>query len=333
MAVTISGGATLTGGANMGTGGTPTPPTPSFVFQGSNFGYSTGGISDGNYTNVISKFSFTSDGNATDVGDLAITLAYASGQSSSDNGYNSGGLNPGNSPSRSNAIQKFPFASDGNATDVGDLTANRNALSGHSSGVSGYTSGGYESAGVSTIDKFPVASDGNASDVGDLTIQKRYTIGQSSSASGYASGGRSDAPDPAFLDTIEKFSFSSDGNGSDVGDLTLSRREAAGQSSTDSGYTSGGNTGGSPFATTAIDKFPFASDGNATSVGNLSTGVNSNFNMCGQSSTTSGYASGGSTGASPSINTIDKFPFASDNNASDIGDLTQATRINAGQQY
>ena len=136
------------------------------------------------------------------------------------------------------------------------------------------------------------------------------------------------------MDTIEKFSFSSDGNGSDVGDLTLSRRYAAGQSSTDSGYTSGGNFSDShPTLTTTIDKFPFASDGNATFVGNLSTGVNSNFNMCGQSSTASGYASGGSTGAFPSINTIDKFPFASDNNASDIGDLTQATRINAGQQY
>ncbi len=193
---------------------------------------------------------------------------------------------------------------------------------------------GYIAAGspiTDTIEKFPVASDGNASDVGDLTQARFYPIGQSSSVSGYASGGKE--PVSSEVNIIDKFSFSSDGNGTDVGDLTISRQQGAGQSSTDSGYTSGGYTGGSPFATTAIDKFPFASDGNATSVGNLSTGIHSNFYMCGQSSTASGYATGGSTGAFPSINTIDKFPFSSDNNASDIGDLTQSTRINAGQQY
>ena len=330
MPITLSGGAVMTGGMQVTEGGSPSP-TPSFSFQGSNFGYSTGGISDGNYTNVISKFSFTSDGNATDVGDLAITLAYASGQSSSDNGYSSGGYSPSNSPQRSNAIQKFPFASDGNATDIADLTTERSSSSGHSSGVSGYTAGG--SPLTNMIEKFPVASDGNATDVGDLTQSKIYAIGQSSSASGYSSGGRVPGSPSPEINVIEKFSFSSDGNGTDVGDLSISRQQGAGQSSTDSGYTSGGYTGGSPFATTTIDKFPFASDGNAAFVGNLSTGVNSNFNMCGQSSTSSGYSSGGSTGANPAINTIEKFPFSSDNNASDVGDLTQATRINAGQQY
>ena len=329
MGFTITGGVSISGGVSLTPPGGSPLPTPSFSFQGSNFGYSTGGISEGSYTNVISKFSFTSDGNATDVGDLAITLAYASGQSSSDNGYSSGGYNPGNSPLRSNAIQKFPFASDGNASDIADLTSERSSTSGHSSGVSGYTAAG--SPLTDTIEKFPVASDGNGSDVGDLTQAKFYPIGQSSSASGYASGGK--APGFSELNVIDKFSFSSDGNGTDVGDLSISRQQGAGQSSTDSGYTSGGYTGGSPFATTVIDKFPFASDGNATSVGNLSTGIHSNFHMCGQSSTASGYATGGSTGAFPSINTIDKFPFSSDNNASDIGDLTQSTRINAGQQY
>ena len=328
----ISGGVQLSGGAKFTPSGGGTP-TPSFVFQGSNFGYSSGGVaaSAPYYTNVIQKFSFTSDANATDVGDLTDSLAYASGQSSSSNGYSSGGLNPANSPIRTSTINKFPFSSDDNATDVGDLTQPRNAAAGHSSGISGYTSGGYDTSPVSTIDKFPVASDGNANDIGDLTRTVSWKTGQSSSVSGYASGGYI-GPD-SFINEIEKFSFSSDGNGTDVGDLTVSRYRSAGQSSTDSGYTSGGYTGATPFATTSIDKFPFASDGNASFVGNLSTGIHSNFHMTGQSSTTSGYASGGSTGANPSINTIDKFPFSSDNNASDIADLTQALRGNEAQQY
>ena len=43
----------------------------------------------------------------------------------------------------------------------------------------------------------------------------------------------------------------------------------------------------------------------------------------------SGYSSGGTT---PDTTTIDKFPFASDANATDVGDLTQVTGFAAGQQ-
>lgn len=50
--------------------------------------------------------------------------------------------------------------------------------------------------------------------------------------------------------------------------------------------------------------------------------------------TTSGYTSGGSN-PSPltQYNTIDKFPFASDSNATDVGDLTLASSVRAGQQF
>ena len=41
-----------------------------------------------------------------------------------------------------------------------------------------------------------------------------------------------------------------------------------------------------------------------------------------------GYASGGQT-----VNTIDKFPFSADANATDVGDLTVARHSPAGQQY
>lgn len=48
-------------------------------------------------------------------------------------GYTSGGA-----PNR-NTIDKYPFASDANATDVGNLTAGRGGVSGQSSEISGYT--------------------------------------------------------------------------------------------------------------------------------------------------------------------------------------------------
>ena len=73
-------------------------------------------------------------------------------------------------------IDKFPFASDANATDVGDLFQSRLGAAGQSSTASGYTSGG--NPGSNTIDKFPFASDGNATDVGNLTSSKPNCAGQ-----------------------------------------------------------------------------------------------------------------------------------------------------------
>ena len=46
-----------------------------------------------------------------------------------------------------------------------------------------------------------------------------------------------------------------------------------------------------------------------------------------------GYSSGGLPPATATVDTIDKFPFASDANATDVGDLTVARYGATGQQY
>jgi hypothetical protein len=85
-------------------------------------GYSSGGAAS---SNVIDKFPFAADANATDVGDLTQARFGAAGQSSDEFGYTSGGSSP-----VSNVIDKFPFAADANATDVGDLTQARQGIAG-----------------------------------------------------------------------------------------------------------------------------------------------------------------------------------------------------------
>ena len=295
------------------------------AFLGVNYGYATGGAGGPSYNggtlrNHINKFPFASDDNATNVGSLTASRG-GSGQSSPSSGYTSGGdvanLTGG---TRSNVIDKFPFASDGNATDVGDLTVARSG-SGQSSTVSGYVSGG--DGATTVIDKFPFASDANATNVGSL-VSNTFAAGQSSETHGYSSGG-----DPTNK-LILKFPFASDGTATSVGDLTTTRSGLggmpAGQSSELSGYCSG-----APYGSTVIDKFPFSSDANATDVGDL-TQVRGDCS--GQSSGVSGYTSGGYSGVSPFAltNVIDKFPFSSDANATDVGDLTEAKRSTAGQQ-
>lgn len=243
-------------------------------------------------------------------------------------GYTSGGNPP--IGSGGNTIDKFPFATNANATDVGDLTVLGFYLAGQSSTTHGYTSGGTPASRNNVIDKFPFAANGNATDVGDLSSNRSYVSGQSSSVSGYTSGG---APTPPASNVIDKFPFASDANATDVGDLTVARYATAGQSSSVSGYASGEAISG-PFGTSAsntIDKFPFSTNANATDVGDLSS--DRGFGA-GQSSTESGYTSGGFFPPSPSSNygnTIDKFPFATDSNATDVGDITDRRANSAGQ--
>ena len=310
------------------------PPVP--VFQGTTSGYTSGGqLAPGTRENTIEKFSFASDANATDVGNLTVSRVSAAGQSSTTHGYSSGGsLAPPTPTPTVNVIDRFPFASDANATDVGDLTQVRFGGAAQSKTVSnGYTSGGIGpfTSYVNTIDKFPFATNSNASDVGDLSQTRGSATGQSSDVSGYSSGGSVSLL--TYSNVIDKFPFATNANATDVGDLSQTRSSAAGQSSADDGYTSGGHNRGPPATVVnTIDKFPFASDANATDVGDISI---SRQNPAGQSSTTNGYTSGG-VGNPPAAvgisNVIDKFPFASNANATDVGNLTVARQGNAGQQ-
>lgn len=288
-----------------------------YSFQGSNYGYTSGGV---NRNNVIDKFPFAADANATDVGDLVQAIYGAAGQSSSENGYTSGGnTNPG----YTNVIQKFPFSADTNATDVGDLLAVSAYGAGQSSSENGYHSGGFPTL-RDAIQKFSFATDANSTNVGTLTGERAtYGGGQSSSENGYVVD--------VSNNSIEKFPFATDANATFVGTITpLEGSLGACQSSNTHGYTSGlrYDAGSGYVYASNIFKNSFAADANATDIANLTQG---RIWGAGQSSVSNGYTSGGL--APPYSNVIDKFPFASDTNATDVGDLTIAASIVAGQQY
>jgi len=287
-----------------------------------NFGYTSGA---GPTNNTIDKFSFSADGNAVDVGDLLVPRRIGlAGASSAGFGYTSGGLNaPGTT--LMNTVDRFPFAVDTNASDVGDLSSLRRELAGQNSDTDGYTSGGFSTPGtsstrVATIDRFPFATNSNATNIGSITQGRYGPAGQSSTVSGYTSGGN--PPSGSDSNIIDKFPFASGGNATDVGDLSggsRGGRRLAGQSSSTHGYVTSGNQA-------RIDKFSFASNGNASNIG---TTLNSGggYGATGQSSQTNGYNTGGG-----STNVIQKFPFATDANATDVGDLTVGRYGAAGQQ-
>ncbi len=311
-----------TAGENVWTNtGAGTGDVNPWIYPGVAYGYYMGG-SGADYSANVQQYSYTSDGNATDVGDLTDGRYLLTGATAATHGYSMGG-DDGASPSGgiTNIIDKFAFATHGAASDVGDLTTSREAVEGASSFTHGYCFGGYNS---NVIDKFTFSADANATDVADLSAVKN-NLGVTSETHGYTGGYGAPAGN-----VIEKFPFATDSNTTDVGDLTVARGESLmGCSTTTHGYAGGGRLNTSTYYN-VIDRWTFASDANATDVGDLTllrSGMGS-----GTSSTTYGYTAGGWTGPPGATDRLEKFQFAASSNATDVGNLIRVDSSGAGCQ-
>ena len=130
-------------------------------------GYAVGGYTTSNsaaVTDVIERYSLSSDENASDVGNLTVSRRSCNGMSSSTHGYSSAGA------PTTNVIDKYQFSASANATDVGDLTVSQQKSGASSSTTNGYSAdGGNSGGGSNQIEKISFSSDGNASDIGNLT--------------------------------------------------------------------------------------------------------------------------------------------------------------------
>ena len=231
-----------------------------------------------------------------------------------------------------NEIQKFSLSSDADATDVADLTLSRGYLAGATSSTYGYTMGGQGTGWTGTgdlMEKYALTSAANATDIGNLIEYRRMSSGTSSETHAYNAGGHGSSN---HRDYIERVPFATDGNMSDVGNLTVGRKAMAGQASSTHGYMATGEAG--PGLNVTIDKWSFASGSvNATDVGDVTV---AREKAAGCSSLTYGYTAAGiegSGGNPPYSNVIDRFAFASDGNASDVGDtayvLTAPTGVSS----
>ena len=100
----------------------------------------------------------------------------AVGISSATYSYSCGGWNP---TQHWDIIDKFPFASQTNATDIGNLSngPQRNGA-GVSSTTHGYLCGLWGGGTIyNIIQKFSTTSDGNSSDIADLTLARYGSSG------------------------------------------------------------------------------------------------------------------------------------------------------------
>lgn len=191
------------------------------------------GSGPGTRTDTINKFVKSTEVNATDIANLTIAKGGPFSNSSAEHGYSVGGTDsPGPSPAAEiNVIERFSFTTDSDGVDVGDLNTATWAGASGSSLTHGYIAGGYGHATLTSgrIEKYSFAASANATQIGTLTIARGNELlgGTSSTTHGYAAGGLDSAPSN-ISDVIDKYSFVTDGNATDVGNLTVPKTNVAG---------------------------------------------------------------------------------------------------------
>lgn len=306
------------------------PPGVNTPFiQGSVDGYSLGGRQSGFY-NYVEKYSYSTDGNSTDVANLTASFAQHITTYSATDAFTHGGYNPAE---RAN-VDKFNFSSGTDATDFGDHPGTGRYGGATSSPTHGYIHGGnasgstYGAPSQRHITKFPHSaaslSTSLVSEFG-ISANARYTQTNASETHGYVSSiGPGD-------NKIEKYSFTTDGATTDVGDLLNTSDDGRGTHSGLMSDVAGGYgyvNSGYLDTTYDISRYPFASDGNAADVCDRATDV---WLGSVTASTTDGYFAGGLTHPPASyLNVIQKFPFSSGSNATDVGDLIGQIGYNGG---
>ena len=232
-------------------------------------GYSAGHVSYAGpqvFSNVIQKVSFAvAEADSTDVANLTVARTSAGGATAINEQYGYCVAGHHTIPSSINTIDKYPFASDSDATDVGDVNVNTSPNGNISSVTHGYYTadpGTANGALAGNINRFAFASPATSADVGDMITNPANGGGSQSETHGYISGGAGNS------NQIQKFSFASLGNATDVGDMLHGGNGPACASSTTHNYNAGGwQSEQNP--TNQINKWTTAQDNNATDVGDL----------------------------------------------------------------
>jgi hypothetical protein len=285
-----------------------------------------GGNSSGGGTNIIDYVTISTNGNATDFGDLPVNRANLSACSSSTRGLFGGG-------GSTNAITFITIASTGNASTFGNLIESyvTNRPASFSNSTRGIWAGGYDpftlGTRLNTIQYVTIATAGNATDFGDISISGTadenkidLTAGCASSTRGIIAGGQSDGG-VSSRTAISYITIATTGNSTSFGSLTQGTYNHTSAASSTRGLFIGGFATDGSGAMNVISYITIASTGGATDFGDLTVKRYSNASC---SSKTVAVCAGGTDDIVSHYNVIDKVTIATTGNASDFGDLTVA---------
>ena len=228
------------------------------------FGHICGGYQS-NYNANCDRVTIASTGNAVDAGFDLTASKY--------NGGRIGDATRGiavDSDAQNGTLEYITLASTADFVDFGDLIQSTNSNGTVNSPTRGVTLGGSSSPSrINNIEYITISTTGNATDFGDLIGTRTPNSGASSNAiRGIVMGGAAPGPVASNTNTIEFITIATLGNGQDFGDLTSSRGDGAGFSSS----TKAVCAMGSGSSDTKVDHVQIMSAGNALDFGDLNQG-------------------------------------------------------------
>ena len=245
-----------------------------------------------------------------------------------------GGTNSG----RHNAIQYIDITTPGNGVDFGDLTgiseggasASNQARVVHKKGI--ISGSGWPASYVNDIDYFAPATTGNASDFGNSTYYSgRFAaVGNGTRGiwgGGYGAASTSGTWTQAGPNIVEYVTIANTGNATDFGDLSAGGNGLNATNDETRGIFAGGYVGGGTGSLNRLDYITMASAGNSTDFGDTLGGTLYYTNIGVISNNVIGCFSGGyaETTSYTKLNVIQKVTIQTTGNATDFGDLTQAS--------
>ena len=236
-----------------------------YLGTGSNEAQSTGFHAGGEQVatpaviDTVGTFPFTSPGTATDIGEMNAACYGAScGVDSEDTAFSMGGrLAPG---TFINTIQSFALASPAGGADVSEQSETKGQGASNEDKSYIFHAGGQEGVNAN-IERFQKTTTNDGTDQGNLATGRFTTSGASDVIGGYAYVVCGQTP--SNTDVVERYSFSSPANGSDVGEFLSSNDASTGK------CVSGIPAGYAQDEANEIGQFTFASTTSVTDVSEL----------------------------------------------------------------
>ena len=293
--------------------------TNSPTLDGGVRGLFAGKFDDSNNQGVIDFVTISTQGNATDYGDLINSVSFYAGMCSSNRRWVHFAGAPTNP---TNQMQYGEFASTGNGIDFGNLIVSTTY---NPSGVSNQTRGirmggaANPSGSQNNIEFWTFETLSDSIDFGDLVTASRFAHSANSPTRGLISGGTNG---PSAVDIIQFVTISTLGNAQTFGDVGVSNNRDGGNGAC-SNATRGLFAGGNPGYVSTVATVQMATLGNSFEFGDLSVARG----YMGSTASSTRAVFGGGYYTSPStayVNTIDYMNISTGGTAVDFGDRTVA---------
>jgi hypothetical protein len=279
-----------------------------------------------NESDRIDFITISTQGDATDFGNLSASRSHLGGCADRTRGLFMGGRTaPGG---HSEVVDFITISTAGHATDFGDLTQSRSRTTGFNNSTRGVRAGG--DPFTDTIDFATIQSTGDFVDFGNLVSSRRGIIPAASPTRGIMACGQDPSSGNQGVNTIEFVVTSTTGNTSDFGDAVKTRRGGAGCSNSVRAVFGTGYIAPAPSntASSEIDFITIATLGNAITFGDLKYDRIETYGAV--ASPTRAVFGSGNDGSDNFVNTIDYVHIMSTGDGVDFGDLSQVRGAAAG---